>query len=59
MWRMVLAAVIGAGLGIAAGEFAPPYFRSRLGADLFFYVTMFAGGILGVVAWSFAQRPRG
>ena len=59
MWRMVLAAVIGAGLGIVVGEFAPPYFRSRLGADLFFYVTMFAGGFLGVIAWGFVQRSRG
>ncbi len=58
MWGIVLAAIIGAGLGILAGEFAPPHFRSQLGADLYFYVTMFAGGFFGVVVWSFVQRWR-
>ncbi|HEX9646039.1 MAG TPA: hypothetical protein VGB88_00980 [Alphaproteobacteria bacterium] len=58
MWTYLLAALLGAGIGLATGDLIFPTAHAHLGIELFNYAKALGGGAIGLWAWALAQRQR-
>ena len=58
MLGFVLAAAIGAAIGVATGDFLLSMVGLPMSPQLAFYAKAFAGGMIGAIIWAAVQRQK-